>query len=173
MADRLSPLTPLTAPRALGDIGPDGPGVMLSTRTDLSLWQVAAWPQSAAAVAQRLAGEAGAVHRIGPLKWWILDGGRPDFDAAEAVTVDLSHDQTPIRVAGPQAKALLQRVVALDLREKAFPVGGFAATGGHHLMLKLRRLEPQAFEVFVMRSFARNLWELLETHARQFGLEIA
>jgi sarcosine oxidase gamma subunit len=40
-------------------------------------------------------------------------------------------------------------------------------------MLKLRRLEPQAFEVFVMRSFARNLWELLETHARQFGLEIA
>jgi sarcosine oxidase gamma subunit len=104
MADRLSPLAPLTAPRALGDIGPDGPGVTLSTRTDLSLWQVAAWPQSAAAVAQRLAGEAGAVHRIGPLKWWILDGGRPDFDAAEAVTVDLSHDQTPIRVAGPQAE---------------------------------------------------------------------
>jgi heterotetrameric sarcosine oxidase gamma subunit len=173
MVDRSSPLAGLTAPRMDGLLGEAGPGVTLSTRTDLSLWQVAAWPESAAAVAARLQGEAGAVVRLGPLKWWVIDGGRPAFAVEEAVTLDLSHEQTPIRVAGRDAEALMARVVALDLRESAFPVGAFAATGGHHLMLKVRRTAPDAFEVFVMRSFARHLWETLESHAVQFGLAVA
>jgi sarcosine oxidase subunit gamma len=172
MVERISALAGLAAPRMEGLIGEAGPGVTLSTRTDLSLWQVAAWPDSAASVAARLKEEPGAV-RLNPLKWWIIDGDRPAFDPAEAVTLDLSHEQTPIRVAGRDAEALLARIVALDLRESAFPTGHFAATGGHHMMLKLRRPEPNAFELFVMRSFARNLWETLEAHAAQFGLAVA
>ncbi len=173
MVERISALAGLATPRTAGPVGEAGAGVTLSTRTDLSLWQVAAWPESAAAVAARLAGEAGAVVRLGPLKWWVIDGARPEFDGAEAVTLDLSHEQTPIGVAGREAEALLQRIVAIDLRESAFPVGAFAATGGHHMMLKIRRLAPEAFELFVMRSFARHLWETLEAHAVQFGLEVA
>ena len=173
MVERTSPLAGVLAPGLSGLVGEAGPGVRLSTRTDLSLWQVAAWPETAAAVAARLQGEAGAVVRVGPLKWWVIDGGRPAFPVEEAVTVDLSHDQTPIRIAGRDAEALLSRIVALDLRESAFPVGAFAATGGHHMMLKLRRADTDAFELFVMRSFARNLWETLESHAIQFGLEVA
>ncbi len=56
--------------------------------------------------------------------------------------------------------------------DAAFPVGAFAATGGHHAMLKLWRREPEAYELFAMRSYARHVWETLAAHARQFGCAV-
>mgnify|MGYP006273518263 FL=1 len=186
-AGRVSPLAGLAVTGTHGPVGEGGPGVALSTRTDLSLWQVAAWPETTPAVAARLgesvgaaapapgrvaAGAGGALVRVGPLKWWVVDRARPAFDPAEAVTLDLSHEQTPIRVEGREAAALLARIVELDLRDAAFPAGAFAATGGHHAMLKLWRRDATAYELFAMRSFARHVWETLAHHAVQFGLAI-
>jgi Sarcosine oxidase gamma subunit len=123
LAPRVSPLDGLPEPRALGRVGEAGPGVRLSTRTDLALTQVAAWPETAGAVARALAGAVGAeappppgrvatgprgdLVRIGPLKWWMIDAApAPAFAPEEAATLDLSHEQTPIRVEGRDAAAL-------------------------------------------------------------------
>jgi sarcosine oxidase subunit gamma len=184
MADRVSPLAGLTAPRAEG-LCAEPPGVTLSTRADLRLWQVAAWRPADCAAALSAAvgapapapgrtatGPGGTLARTGPLKWWLLDGPRPAIDPAIGALLDLSCEQTPIRIEGPDAGALLARVVAVDLRETAFPTGAFAATGGHHMMLKLHRTGPCAYEIFVMRSYARTLWGLLLDHARQFGVAV-
>jgi sarcosine oxidase subunit gamma len=188
MVERISPLAGLTGKGVSGIVGEAGPGVRLSTRTDLSLWQAAAWPQTAKAVANALGkaagvkppapgrvaeGKGGALVRLSPLKWWLLDGATPALKPEQGATLDLSHEQTPIRVEGRDAAALLARIVAVDLRDAAFPVGAFAATGGHHMMLKLWRRGPESYELFVMRSFARDLWSALESHARQFGVEAA
>lgn len=178
MSDRSSPLA-----SRLSDGAADG-ALRLSTRTNLSLWQVAAWPDTAATVSKALSdavgadappfgrvasGPDGALLRLNPLKWWIIDGARPRFDAEQAVTLDLSHEQTPISITGPDAAALLARLVSIDLRDAAFPVGAFAATGGRHMMLKLWRTGPEAYELFVMRSFAAYCGSLLDEHGAQFG----
>ncbi|TVQ54562.1 MAG: hypothetical protein EA355_11535 [Rhodobacteraceae bacterium] len=188
MVERVSPLAGLTGAGVSGLVGEAGPGVRLSTRTDLALWQVAAWPDTAAAVAAALGeavgapppppgevsrGPRGALVRVSPLKWWVIDGPRPDVDAGLGVALDLSHEQTPVRVEGRDAAALLSRIVAVDLRDAAFPPEAFAATGGHHMMLKLWRRGAERYEVFVMRSYARELWSALAASARQFGLESA
>jgi sarcosine oxidase subunit gamma len=184
MVERISPLAGLLTPRTEGV-----PGVRLGSRANLSLTQVAAWPDAASDVAAALGkalgvappppgrvaeGPDGALARIGPLKWWLIDARSVVVDPAQGATLDLSHEQTPISVAGPDAAALLSRIVAVDLRERAFPPGAFAATGGAHMLLKLRRLsgDAPAYEAFVMRSLARDLWALLLDHARQFGVEV-
>lgn len=185
MADRVSPLAGLTTPRTEGR-HELSPGVTLSTRTDLRLWQIAAFrPHDCAAglsaaigapvpaPGRTATGPGGTLARTGPVKWWLLDGPRPDIDPGAGALLDLSCEQTPIRIDGPDAGALLTRIVSLDLRESAFPEGAFAATGGHHLMLKLHRRGPSSYEIFVMRSYARTLWELLLDHARQFGVAVA
>jgi heterotetrameric sarcosine oxidase gamma subunit len=188
MAERASPLRGLVDPRVDGHVGAAGPGLRLSTRTDLVLWQAAAWPDTIGAVEAMLAeragavpsgfgrvavGPGGAVVRVSPLEWWVFDGGPLALPAEAGSVLDLSHGWTPVRLEGRDAAALLARLVAVDLRDRAFPVGGFAATGGHHLMLKLWRREAAVWELFAMRSFAGALWAHLLEHARPFGVEIA
>ncbi len=66
-----------------------GTGVSLSEVSDLTLWQVAAWPETLAEISQVIenqigaseapgpgrcaSGTRGAALRIEPLKWWLLD----------------------------------------------------------------------------------------------------
>jgi heterotetrameric sarcosine oxidase gamma subunit len=187
MAERASPLRGLLAPRVEGLVVEAGPGLRLSTRTDLSLWQAVAWPGAVGALEAMLAeragavpsgfgrvatGPGGAVVRVGPLEWWVLDGGPLALPAEAGCVLDLSHGWTPVRVEGRDAAALLARLVAVDLRDRGFPVGGFASTGGHHLMLKLWRREAAVWELFAMRSYARTLWASLLEHARPFGVAV-
>lgn len=187
MVERVSALAGLLDPRHEGRAGP--PGVRLGARRDLSLQQAAAWPVTAADAATALGaalgveppapghcaeGRRGTLARIGPLKWWLIDARPVALDPALGAVLDLSHEQVAIRVSGPDAVALLTRIVAIDLRDAAFAPGAFAATGGHHMILKLRRLggaEP-SYELFVMRSLARDMWQLLLEHARQFGVAV-
>jgi sarcosine oxidase subunit gamma len=188
MADRASPLRGLSDPRVEGAVAEAGPGLRLSTRADLALWQAAAWPETVGAVEAMLAervgavphgfgrvaaGARGSVVRIGPLEWWAFDAGPLALPPETGAVLDLSHGWTPVRIEGRDAAALLARIVAVDLRDRAFQVGGFAATGGRRMMLKLWRREAEVWELFAMRSFARTLWETLIEHARPFGVAIA
>ncbi len=165
MAERVSPLASAPAGRAAPDAG-----VALSTRADLTLHQVTAWPEAAAAVAKSL---APAAVRTGPLTWWLIDRPVPALAPESATVLDLSCAWTPIRVAGPQAAALLSRIVAIDLRDAAFPPGAFAMTGDAHGALALRRMDLSEYEIYVARSFAHALWDRMMIHAPQFGLATA
>ncbi len=160
----------------------------IARRKSLSLWQAAVWPGTAAQAAQALgaavgvappdrgrvsAGPGGALARTGPLKWWVIDGGEPALDPALGVTLDLSCEQTAFDLEGPGAAGLLARIVAVDLRDRAFPPGAFAATGGHHLMVKLWRRTPGAWTLFAMRSYGDFAEELLHDCARNLQLRDA
>lgn len=186
MVERVSALAGHNEPRHLGD--PDNTGVILREPPDLVLHQVAAWQDSIDAVGKQLAkaigantvagpcgavsGENGAMLRIEPMKWWLVGIAAPEFDAAQAVTLDLSHSRTRISVGGDDAAEFLNRHFPLDLREASFPVGAVASSATHHVGVTLWRTDD-GYELFIPRGFALSLWEGFVESAQQFGVDIA
>jgi heterotetrameric sarcosine oxidase gamma subunit len=186
MAERSSALVGHTTP---GRFGAEGEaGVVLSEVRDLTLHQVAAWPETLAAVGAKAAanvgagaapgprlaatGPQGALLRIEPLKWWILEAAAPALAPEEGATLDLSHSRTHLRISGPEAAALLNRHLPLDLRPGSFPIGSVASSVFHHVGVTLWHSE-EGFELFLPRGFALSLWEMLLESAAQFGGEVA
>ncbi len=185
MAERTSALAGHYPRGPLGAEG--GIGVILSEVADLILHQIGAWPDTVSAVGEQAArsvaapgapppcravvGEGGALLRVEPLKWWIVEAPAPELSPEEGATLDLSHSRTWLRVSGPRAATLLNRHLPLDLRESPFPVGSVASTAFHHVGVTLWRAEA-GFELFLPRGFALSLWEMLLESAAQFGVEV-
>ena len=152
-----------------------------------ALWQVAAWPETCAAVEADLAKtcgctapgpgravvtrDGGLLIRIEPLKWWITGPDGMDCplmpDPDNGVWLDMGHDQAGIEIAGPQAVEVLKRMVSIDLRDGAFPDLSFATTHMHHMITRVLRKDGdgrQCYQVMVMRSYADDLREIVEHH---------
>ena len=127
--------------------------------------------QTAAGPLTAVAGKKGAMLRIEPMKWWLVGVEAPAFDAEKAVTLDLSHSRTRLRVNGDNAAEFLNRHFPLDLREESFPVGSVASSATHHVGVTLWRSED-GYELVIPRGFALSLWEGLVESAEQFGLDI-
>ncbi len=172
-----------------GRFGTEGKlGITMGEVPDLQLSQVAFWPDSFGAVGDRLAkdlgcdgmpgpgqavvGENGVLIRTEPLKLWLFGAPAPDFDAAQAVTLDLSHSRTHLRVSGEQATILLNRFLPLDLREDSFPIDSVASTAFHHVGVTLWR-SGLGYDLFIPRNFALSLWQMLKEGAAQFGYQVA
>lgn len=175
----------------LGQHGNTGDaGVKFSEGKDLVLWQVAAWPDTFDKVAaqlsravdssvstvpgfgQSVANASTALLRTEPLKFWMTGAEPPEFDANDAVTVDLSHSRTLVKLQGEHATTVLNSYLPLDLRDASFPVGTVASTAFHHCGVTLWRSESH-YELFLPRGFAMSLWELLMEAAMQYGCEVA
>jgi len=171
-----------------GRFGAEGTvGVTLAGLPDLVLFQAAAWPDTLAAVGAKAAeavgapeapgpgravvGTKGALLRVEPLKWWLLDAPAPQLAPAEGATLDLSHARSRVRIAGPEAVALLNRHLPLDLRDAAFSEGAVASSAFHHCGVTLWRA-AEGYELFLPRGFALSLWELLLEAAAQFRCEV-
>lgn len=187
MVDRVSALDGHYRPGQYGDSA--RAGVIFENIPDLVLHQVAAWPDSMDAVGKTLArhigaradaaaspgaataSDTGAMLRIEPMKWWLLGVEAPEFDAAQAMTLDLSHSRTRVRVAGDDAAEFLNRHFPLDLRETSFPVDSVASSATHHVGVTLWR-SADGYELFIPRGFALSLWEGFVESAEQFGLEV-
>ena len=181
--------TALSAHYKVGHFGLSGQtGVTLTEVKNLQIKQVAAWPDTVAAVGAKAAaavgcsdspgpcksssGSHGVLIRIEPLKWWILgDAELPELTSAEGATLDASHSRTCVRVEGANAKDLLNRFLPIDLREGSFADGDVASTAFHHVGITLIR-RGDAYELFLPRGFALSLWELLVESAEQFGVEV-
>ncbi|MCP4470811.1 MAG: sarcosine oxidase subunit gamma [Gammaproteobacteria bacterium] len=186
MVDRVSALAGHKGSGHQGD--PGNTGVILREPPDLVLHQVAAWQDSIDAVGKSLAkligaksvagpcgsvsGSKGAMLRIEPMKWWLVGVAAPEFDAEQAVTLDLSHSRTRVCVSGDDAAAFLTRHFPLDLREASFPAGSVASSATHHVGVTLWRSED-GYELFIPRGFSLSLWEGFVESAQQFGVEIA
>ena len=162
-------------------------GVTLQDIHGLTLYQVAAWADTMAAVGAQIASKVGieqapgpcravgvdtkAALRIEPMKWWLYGTEAPELDAEQGAVLDISHSRTQLRVSGPEAATLLNRFLPLDLREQSFRVGTVASTMIHHVGVTLWRSD-NGYELFIPRGYALSLWEMLVESARQFGLEI-
>ena len=163
-------------------------GVILQEVPALTLWQIAAWPDSLAEISSKAAEAIGVevapgpgraaiqgkqvLLRVEPLKFWFTGVTAPQISPRNGAILDLSHSRTHVRVTGAQAQDLLNRYLPLDLRNQSFFSGAVASTAFHHVGITLWR-SPSGFELFLPRSFALSLWELLRQGAAQFGYEIA
>lgn len=162
--------TPLTSPR-----------VRLSALPAGTFLQVIAGPP---ALDQnfdidRVATDAGlALRTISPGQW-ILVGDRatsyPDMRRLlrslepHGSGTDQSHSRVRMHLEGPMAAAVLSKGAAVDLDPSAFPQGHTVATLVGHISAHLTRLDAEAFEVAVMRSFAESLWDDLAQMCAEFA----
>ena len=84
----------------------------------------------------------------------------PVLDGA-AVT-DQSDGWAVLSVSGPAAVDVLSRLVPVDLRLSACPVGTALRTQVNHMNAVILRVEDYAFEIMVFRSMARTAWHEVE-----------
>ena len=185
---RTSALAGHYTPGKSGLLGADGMAeVVLRDVQGLTLWQVAAWPDSMDSVARAIAGTAGtqaapgpcnavagkkgSLLRIDPLKWWLFGVQAPEMAPDTGVSLDISHSRTHVRITGDSAAVFLNRFLPLDLRAHAFPEGSVASSSIHHVGVTLWHSDA-GYELFVPRGFALAIWEGLVEVAGQFGLEI-
>ena len=172
----------------IGRFGSEGDtGVCIQLIKDVQLHQVAAWPETIKQVEQITAqmagadespgagqcvsGDTGVILRIEPLKWWLVNTVVQPIDSTLGATLDLSHSRTQLRLTGPKASALLNRLLPLDLRDAQFRADTVASSAMHHVGVTLWR-STAGYELFIPRGFALSTWEVLFESAQQFGVEV-
>ena len=99
------------------------------------------------------------------------EAGAPEIPADAGTVLDLGHARTILRVAGPEAAALMTRLAPLDVRPGAFPDGTVATSAIHHVAVTILARDA-GFELHCFRSFGLALFEHVAEVAEQFGLEI-
>ncbi len=135
-------------------------------------------------------GEASALW-LGPDEWWLVVPGPEPVAGREladklraaladgfAAVTEVGESRTCIRIAGPKARALLQKGCPLDLHPRAFGAGACAqtllakATVAIHLSADESVAEGPVFEVYVLRSFAEYLWTWIEDAGGEYGVTV-
>lgn len=166
---------------------PTSTAVVVTLLESLQLGQICAWPETITEIGATAAncvgaqqapkplrsiGDAGqALLRVEPLKWWLIGAELPEINAEQGTVLDLSHSRTRLRLHGDHATSLLNRFIAVNLSEHAFPVGSVVSSSLHHVGLTLWR-NQSGYELFIPRGYAVSVWELLKESALQFGLEV-
>lgn len=148
-------------------------GLTLATVDPGPITSIALFPGGAKALAKGLKTlglafpEPGTFVSKGParLVWtgreqaFLMGVAPPALDGA-AIT-DQTDGWAGFALSGPGADAALARLIALDLRLSAFPVGRAARAGLNHMSMVILRTGPEAFELFTFRSMARTAWHEL------------
>jgi heterotetrameric sarcosine oxidase gamma subunit len=178
--------------------GDDGHGaaLQLGEITHTHLIQLGVYPGGAARVAAAVlpilgeplpdssvcAAAAGdhLIMRIALDQYWVLSGGgdsglearlRSAIPTDAGCVTSLEGARTRLLIEGRAARALLSRLVAIDLHPTVFPINGFAQTGIHHVGGLLLRANEDRYEFFALRTFAASTWEVLLDAAHSFGYE--
>jgi heterotetrameric sarcosine oxidase gamma subunit len=92
---------------------------------------------------------------------FLLGVAPPELEGA-ALT-DQTDGWTTLALSGAGAVDVLARLVPVDLRLPAFPVGAALRTQVNHMNAVILRSGDHAFEVMVFRSMARTAWHELES----------
>lgn len=79
-----------------------------------------------------------------------------------AAVTDQSDGWAVLSLAGAGAVEVLARLLPVDLRLAAFPVGQVLRTQVNHMNAVILRLGEAAFQIMVFRSMARTAWHELE-----------
>jgi sarcosine oxidase subunit gamma len=112
---------------------------------------------------------AGRMLWTGPGRALLVGLRPPEGLDALAAMVPQGDGIAAAALEGPAAREVLARLVPLDLRDRAFPVGATARTLLGHMTITLTRLAPEAWEILAMRSMAvtvaRELAEAMQAVA--------
>lgn len=109
------------------------------------------WPMPNRAVAK---GDAACVW-TGRGQAFLIGVAPPDIAGLAALS-DQSDGWAAMTLAGPASVDVLARLVPVDLRLRAFPVGQVARTGLNHMMSILWRRSDDSIDVMVFRSMAKT-----------------
>lgn len=112
------------------------------------------------------------VFRIGPAQFWIV-GPETDDVAAKlqgwcAVT-PLTSSRVRIAVAGAPAREVMAMLAPVDFSPNVFTPGTVALTGIHHTPVTIHCTGADAFDVYVMRTFARDVWDAITDAGLRFA----
>tara|TARA_Y100000748_G_scaffold220399_1_gene185315 strand:- start:364 stop:966 length:603 start_codon:yes stop_codon:yes gene_type:complete len=164
--------------------------IYFSLDSNLKIQQIATWPEEFNKLVEHLnsflsngsCSKHGLVNinknysiiRTEPLKWWTL--GESDkiissLNKLNVVTLDLSHSWVKLNITGPNSEKLLLHHVPLDLRNKNFPSLTFASSVIHNVGVKLLK-NQKGYSLFLPRSFAVSLWNLIEQTALRYEYKI-
>ena len=88
---------------------------------------------------------------------------------AQYFPLDLSGSKVLMRLSGADAARLINRFCAVDL---SCPKGKFLATALHHVPVHILKASTTAYLLFLPRSYAESLAELLHHSALQFGVDV-
>ncbi len=88
------------------------------------------------------------------------------------MATEIGHSRTVLRISGSEARTVLNRGLAIDLDDSAFPEGVFVQSVIHHIPVLAYRLpssDGPVFEVFVSREYAVTFWQWLVEAAAPVG----
>jgi len=110
------------------------------------------------------------VRPYGPSQWFVVGDSALSpaalrekmmlLDPGTALS-DQTHGRVRLAIWGPRSRAALAAGCSVDFSERAFPIGSAAATLFNRIGVHVARTGETRFEVIVLRSFARDLWEIL------------
>ena len=83
--------------------------------------------------------------------------------------LDLTGSKVVMRVSGPDVARLLSRFCAVDL---SCPEGQFLATALHQVPIHILKTSAKIYLLFLPRSYAESLAELMHHAALQFGVDV-
>lgn len=188
-AHAVGPLSP-------GETGGAGTARLVLNELELpAVIEIGAWPNCLERVSTGLAGLAGATlpgrpGRFGTgegvLLGWIafgrflwLSANAGDvarlaeaLPSEEAAVVDLVSARKGVRLSGEVATDLLNKAVAIDFSDKAFPPGSLAQTVIHDVPVVILRREGESFDLLVPASFAESTIDWLRDAALEFGYRV-
>lgn len=179
-------------------LGPTPAQVTLADGGPQRIVQIAAWPDTAAAVSRRLreavgvappalanrwTGSGDGVRLIwnGPYRWWLVgtDPARTDAVMAalppdQAAVTEQGAGRSVLRATGPNVRDLLAKLCPLDLHPGVFPADGAAGTVVHHVSVRLVAAETgQAVELWLPRSSAPSTLAVLLRAGAEYGVTYA
>ena len=67
---------------------------------------------------------------------------------------------------------MLGKFFAIDFALTAFPQGSGRSTTHHDIFTQIQRTGPEAFDLYVFRSFARSFWHSLCHACEEVGYEV-
>jgi sarcosine oxidase subunit gamma len=106
----------------------------------------------------------------GPGVWLAIGPAAPDLAAKTsniAAFTDQSDGQTLFKISSPSARAILAKLVPIDLHESIFPADAVALTIAAHIGIRLWR-EDDGFILSCFRGFAGALHHALSEAAAEF-----
>jgi methylglutamate dehydrogenase subunit D len=141
---------------------------------DYSLTQVAgfgkAFEKSLTAIAGKLPTKVGVASsnsglttmRIAPQQFWIVGGAGERLSLpADCLVTPLTSSRFRIGLDGASARQTLSKCCAIDFHASVFKPGQFVMTGIHHMPVFMHCTATDAFHLYVMRTFALHMWEIL------------
>lgn len=191
---RRSALAGVLEPGLLGRPDFRGPGITLAERHPLSLVEIdAASGEIADAMCEEVAGILGMLPpaepgtaagtgqpRIlwtGPWRWLVVEPESRDLagllEPAAGASRDLSHARTVLRLGGRDVRRLFMKGAPLDWHPSVFVPGCCAQTGMFHQSVLVDCREPEVFDLFVARGYARDFLERVIDAGAEYGVQVS